>query len=76
MANNGWSYATVSVEMISGTSTTFVFFVNNLSVTTVTSADVFLIDKASYPAFLGLERTAAATYSNHFHGFIYEFLIY
>ena len=62
--------------MTDGKDTVVNIYLDNSLYGTDTLLDKFLIDSVGFEAFVGAERSAAATWTNKFNGYIYDLHIY
>ena len=74
--NNTWSYLVWSLSIVNGQDTLVKFYSDNALVEDQTFTNHFLIDVASYPAYIGAERPTDKTTNNHWSGFIYNIKLY
>jgi hypothetical protein len=70
---NVWAYVVYSIEMTGGADTKLTLYKDNVAGTVLTYTNSFIVDKATYDAFIGVERSAATTYLNKWNGFLYNF---
>lgn len=76
---NTWTYVVFSVELDTNVVDTDIklYKDNGSVITTITTfSGYFLVDPASYPAYIGIGQSAANTFAQRWKGYIYEFIIY
>jgi hypothetical protein len=78
VAINTWYYLVYDFVMTAGTTTTVKLFLDDAQDGTATwSSNVFVIDNASFPAYVGIARTTdASTYDHHWNGYIHDLHVY
>ena len=70
-----WHYFVYSVALGFG-STTIEFYSDAALDSSATMNDIYVMDKYTYPMFIGTRRSGTTTYSDQLHGFIYQLHVY
>jgi hypothetical protein len=76
LAKDTWAYLTISLAMTGGKDTDILFYKDNTADAAQTMSNLFVVDKETYPAYIGNERTAETTYTSKWTGFVYNFQLY
>lgn len=71
-----WYYLVYSVEMKSGMDSEIQFWMDDVNDGIQTFSNVFIIDDATYPIYIGSLRTANNGFAEKMKGFIYEMHFY